>query len=144
MQHMSVTSEAIDIVTDSTGRNDSAAHIEGRNAADGESIAPMAIGHTEGIAADPRQAGDIRHLVEYAGVHRLENRRGRIDPGRHKHPRFFSRRNLPNLIGDPLHVHVGIQLHLNSLRLALTSHPVFLYTSSTTRTLQRPPASVRP
>src|SRR5215472_7402965 len=121
MQHMSVTSEAIDIVTDSTGRNDSAAHIEGCDAAYWKSIAPMAIGHTEGIAADPRQAGDIRDLVEYAGVHRLKNRRCRIDAGWHEHSGFFGGRNLPHLIGHATNAHGGIEVHLNSLPLASSS-----------------------
>src|SRR5262249_47406227 len=98
--------------------------------------------HTERIALDTRQAGDVRDLIEYAPIHGFKNGPRRVDPCGHDHARLFRRGNFPNLIRHSIDLHVGVELHINGLWPA-PPHCSPHYTSSTTRTLQRPPVSVK-
>src|SRR5262249_17741106 len=93
-------------------RDDSGLHIERRDTTDREPVTPMAVRHTEGIPPDPWQTSDIRNLVKYPLIHRLQNSLCGIDTGRHQHTWFLRRRNLPDFIGHTVHPYVGIQLHI--------------------------------
>jgi hypothetical protein len=107
---------AIDIVPDPSRRDDSFTHIERGHPADGESVSPMAIRHAEGIALNAWQAGNVGDLIKDALIHRLQNARRPINTCGHEHSRFFRRRDFPDFVGDPVHLHAGVQLHYVSKR----------------------------
>ena len=52
---------AVDVVADATGRDDAVFGVGGTDAADGESIPPVDVGHGEGILHD---AGEMRHISD--------------------------------------------------------------------------------
>ncbi len=55
---------AVDVVPDSAGRNHAALGRVGRgDAADGKTVAPVDVRHRQGGRLDPRQEGDVRHLL---------------------------------------------------------------------------------
>lgn len=76
------------IETDSTGRDDAAVlGIEGGDAADGEAVAPVGIGHRVRRRDDPRQAGDVGHLLGDLFVHRFQQfARSEDHPGTRMRP----------------------------------------------------------
>ena len=55
---------AVDVVAHAAGGDDALVQVEGRHAADGEAVAPVDVGHGQGGAHDPRQGGDVGHLLE--------------------------------------------------------------------------------
>jgi len=55
---------AIDIVTYPPGGNHPLVRIEGGDTADGKSVAPMDVGHTQGRPDDARQHGDVAYLLQ--------------------------------------------------------------------------------
>ena len=72
---------ARDVEADAARADDAAAlGVEGRDAADRESVAPVRIGHRERRADQPRQARDVRDLLEHLVVHRGEQRAAAVEP----------------------------------------------------------------
>src|SRR5207245_5088870 len=58
------THAAVDVESNATGRDHTAlVHIHGRNAADREPVAAVAVGHAKRVARDARQRGDIAVLM---------------------------------------------------------------------------------
>ena len=55
---------AVDVVAHAAGGDDALFQVEGRHAADGEAVAPVDVGHGQGGSHDPRQGGDVGHLLE--------------------------------------------------------------------------------
>ena len=55
---------ARDVVADSAGRDDPVVHAERGDAADREAVAPVNVGHRIRRLDDPRQAGDVAHLLQ--------------------------------------------------------------------------------
>src|SRR5437016_4183856 len=64
MENLRFSTKAVDIVPDSAGANDAALiRICRRDAADGEAIAPMDVGHGEAGALDAGEKRDVSDLV---------------------------------------------------------------------------------
>ena len=77
---------AVDVVAHAAGGDDALFQVEGRHAADGEAVAPVDVGHGQGGSHDPRQGGDVGHLLEaLVGLKDREHLFGTKDqpPGAH-------------------------------------------------------------
>ena len=55
---------AVDVVAHAARGHHALFQVEGRHPADGETIAPMDVGHGQGGPHDPRQGGHVGHLLE--------------------------------------------------------------------------------
>jgi hypothetical protein len=91
---------AVDIETDSTRRDDSGLGIHCGHPADGKTVAPMTIGHTEGISQDSGQGGDIGHLIKDAVIHLRQQFRGSDNSGGNPHSLFIRYGKFPDGIGN--------------------------------------------
>ena len=90
---------AVDVVAHAAGGDDALIRVEGRHAADGEAVAPVDVGHSQGGTHDPRQGGDVGHLLEaLVGLKAREHLLGTKDqpPGAH----LALPRNLPAVLVD--------------------------------------------
>src|SRR5438128_3805900 len=98
------THAAVDVESNAAGRDHTAlVHIHGRNAADGESVAAVAVGHAKRVARDARQRGDVANLLVNGFVHFAHELFCRDDPRRHAHALFVSHRYFPDGIRDFSH-----------------------------------------
>ena len=96
---------AVDVEADAARRDDARVGAKRGHPADREAVAPVAVGHAERGAHDPGQAGDVRHLLEHAGVHLPEQRLGGVDARGHEHARLLARRDLPDAVAGRVHLH---------------------------------------
>src|SRR5213596_2816340 len=98
------THAAVDVESNATGRDHTAlVHIHGRNAADREPVAAVAVGHAKRVARDARQRGDIADLLVNGFVHFAHELFCRDDPRRYMHALFVSHRYFPDGIRDFSH-----------------------------------------
>src|SRR3970282_941240 len=83
---------AVDVEADAARRNHTVLGVEGRDTADRETVAPVAVRHAERRADYAGQAGDVRHLLEDAVIHLAEQRLGIVDAAGTPHPGLLGRR----------------------------------------------------
>jgi hypothetical protein len=91
---------AVDVEADTAGRDHSVARIHPSHAADGKAVAPVGIGHGEAVPDDAGKRRDVRRLLEYLIVHRMQQRLAGEDPDRHAHARAKGRWKLPHAFRD--------------------------------------------
>ena len=85
---------AVDVVPDAAGGDDPLVEVKGRDPADGKTVAPMHVRHSERVLHDPRQVGDVGHLPRpLVGPHPLQELLAGVEESRNAHP--SRRRDLP-------------------------------------------------
>jgi len=76
----------VDIVTNTSGRNDARRVAGGSHAADGETIALVNVRHGQGVADDARQSGCVDQLLQRAVAQgRFQQFLISVDASRHTH-----------------------------------------------------------
>ncbi len=95
---------AVDVKTDAARGDDPCFEIHGGHAANGESIAPMTVGHTIGIADNTGQGRHVGHLVDDAFIHVLHELLRGVDPSGNPHSFLIGRGDFPNRFGNSLEV----------------------------------------
>src|SRR5262245_6217682 len=100
----------------------------------------MPIRHTERSPDDPGQAGNVRHLIEDALIHLIEQGRRRVDAGRDQHAWLGGGRNLPYALADRhcpackrtrgLHAFTGWTASLVQMSITTRAHQPFSLRSS--------------
>src|SRR6185369_13428037 len=65
------TDAAVDVEADAARRDHALVRVDGGDAADGEAVAPVEVGHGERVADDAGQVRDVHHLRERGVVAQL-------------------------------------------------------------------------
>lgn len=86
---------AVDVKSDASGRDDAAVHVKCGDAADGESVAAVPVGHAQGGCDDAGKAGNVGELVKDGKVHVFEEFFAGKDAGRDAHSFFVAGRDVP-------------------------------------------------
>ncbi len=95
------TDAAVDIVSHTSGGDDTVFGVHCRHAADGEAVAPVNIRHGEGIVYDAGKVSDVPHLVNARiAFDVLYKFAAGVDPPRYQHPAGLG--NLPDVVRNLL------------------------------------------
>src|SRR5512147_3310860 len=92
---------AVDIETNSPGRDDPLLKGECGNPPDGEPVSPVNIRHGKGMADDPGKSRHVCQLLDGARLQGLPQRCGEEEPARNPHVRNIPHRHLPFVRPDP-------------------------------------------